>query len=105
MLVGDGLTQVRFKTLVDVIQKNCCNMSDKNITANMMSEALKQIACVPSYLHGALLHFLNATYSLFFTCLARPMQKMIGWKYLKGKDVSKCYQQAAGLLSMINIEL
>ena len=78
MMVGDGLSKIRVKTFVNMIQKNCYNMNDKNNTVNIMSEALKQVVHTSGDLHSGLFHFLNDTHSLFFTCLIQPMQKMLG---------------------------
>ena len=70
-----------------------------------MPKALKQVVHVPGDIRGGLLHFLNTSHSSLFICHVQPMQKVLGWKHLQGKDVSKCYKQAAGLSSMIKVQL
>ena len=71
----------------------------------MIKEALGQVINVTGDLHGGLFHFLSATYSLFYPCLIQPVQQLLGWKRICGSDVTKCYQQAAGLTTMIADEL
>ena len=105
MLVGDGLTQIRIKTFMNLIQNQTYSSMKQNKAVETMSKALAQVITVPGDLHGGLFHFLNAIFSLFFTSLIQPVQKILGWKRLQGKDVSKCYQQAAGLATMISTEL
>ena len=60
---------------------------------------------VPGDLHGGCFHFLSAIYSLYYGALIQPIQALVGWKRIKGTDVTKCYQQAAGLAIMIASEL
>ena len=37
--------------------------------------------------------------------MIQPIQALISWKRIKGTDVTKCYQQAAGLAILIIGEL
>jgi len=105
MLVGDGLTQIRIKSFVDEINKSCYDFGEQQEALAMIKEALGQVINVTGDLHGGLFHFLSATYSLFYPCLIQPLQQLLGWKRICGSDVTKCYQQAAGLTSMIADEL
>ena len=64
-----------------------------------------QLIHVPRDLHGGCFHFLSAIYSLYYGALIQPIQALVGWKRIKGSDITKCYQQAAGLAIMIASEL
>jgi hypothetical protein len=56
-------------------------------------------------LHGGCFHFLSAIYSVFYGALLQPIQSVLGWKRIKGNDVTKCYQQAAGLALLVGTEI
>ena len=105
MLVGDGLTQIRIKSFVEEINKSCYDFGDQQEALAMIKEALGQVINVTGDLHGGLFHFLSATYSLFYPCLIQPVQQLLGWKRICGSGVTECYQQAAGLTTMIADEL
>ena len=64
-------------------------------------KALGQVIHITGDLHGGCFHFLSAIYSLFYGSLIQFMQILLGWKRIRGSDVTKCYQQAAGLVLMI----
>ena len=74
-------------------------------TTAKVAKVMQQITHVPGDLHGGCFHFLSAIYSLYYAALIQPIQALISWKRMKGTDVTKCYQQAAGLLMMITGEL
>ena len=101
MLVGDGLTQVRIRTFIDMIETSCYNFGESQRAVEMIKHAMGQVIHVTGDLHGGLFHFLSAIYSLYYGTLIQPIQIMLGWKRISGTDVSKCYQQAAGLVLMI----
>ena len=62
-------------------------------------KALGQVIHITGDLHGGRFHFLSAIYSLFYGSLFQFMQILLSWKRIP--DVTKCYQQAAGLVLMI----
>ena len=70
----------------------------------MIKEALDQVNNVTSDLYGVLFHFILAGYSLFYPSLIQPVQHLLGWKRIYGSYVNNCYQQAAGLTTMIDDE-
>ena len=71
----------------------------------MIHKAIKHIINVTGDLHGGCFDFLAAGYSIFYAIIIQPIQKSLGWKRISGTDVTKCYQQAAGLSLMIEDEL
>ena len=71
----------------------------------MIKEALGRVISVTGDLHSGLFHFLSAIYSLFYPSLIYPVQELLGWKCICGSDLTKCYQQAAGLTIMLDVEL
>ena len=105
MLVGDGLTQIRIKTFVDIIQKSSFDFGRQQRITELIRKALGQIIHVTGDLHGGLFHFLSAIYGVFYGCLIQPIQELVAWKRICGSDVTKCYQQAAGLVMIISTEL
>ena len=105
VIVGDGLSQVRARTFSNLMQECSNSFGDKHEKSIMIQKALNQIIHVPGDLHGGCFHFLSAVYTLFYGSLIQPIQIMLGWKRIRGSDVTKCYQQAAGLALMISNEL
>eukprot|EP00957_Ditylum_brightwellii_P177456 13516422-Ditylum_brightwellii.AAC.1 len=67
--------------------------------------AKDQVANVMGDLHAGCFHFLSSTYTAFYGALIQQFQAVLGWKQIKGSDMTKCYQQAAGLAIMIADEL
>lgn len=105
MVVGDGLSQLRIRTFTQLIDDTCFRFDPKTRVTEMIHKALRQIVHVPGDLHGGCFHFLSAIYSIFYAALLQPIQTLLGWKKICGTDVSKCYQQAAGMALMIGTEI
>ena len=63
----------------------------------MIYKATKQIINVTGDLHGGWFYFLAAGNSIFYASLIQPIHNLLGWKRISGTDVTKCYQQAAGI--------
>jgi hypothetical protein len=80
-------------------------MDRKSEATVMIQKALGQIIHIPGDLHGGCFHFLSAIYNIFYGALLQPIQSLLGWKRIKGTDVTKCYQQAAGLAMMVACEI
>ena len=66
----------------------------------MIRRALGQVIHVTGDLHGWRFHFLATIYSLFYGSLIQYIQVLLGWKKIRGSDVTNCYQQATGLVLM-----
>jgi hypothetical protein len=66
-----------------------------------VAKALDRLVLVVGDLHGGGFHFLGAVYSLFYGAFMQPAQFTIGWKRIKGLDVTKNYQQSAALATMM----
>ena len=66
----------------------------------MFRKALSRVVVVTGDLHGCF-HALMAVYSLFYAAIIQPIQTLLKWKRIVGTDITKCYQQAAGLALMI----
>ena len=100
MLVGDGLSQIRVKTFETMIQESSFRFKENFQATDMIRKALGQVIHVTGDLHGGRFHFLAAIYSLFYGAFIQFVQILLGWKRIRGSDVTKCYQQAAGLVLM-----
>ena len=61
----------------------------------------RRVVVVTGDLHGCF-HCLMPVYSLFYGALIQPIQAVLKWKHIQGLDITKCYQQANGLASMIS---
>ena len=105
MLVGDGLSQIRVRTFTNLIDTHSYSYNEKREQTLMIQKAMKQVVNVTGDLHGGCFHFLSAIFALYYGSLIQPIQTLLGWKRIKGSDVTKCYQQAAGLALMISHEL
>ena len=105
IIVGDGLSQMRARTFNELIEDSANSFGAQHETTAKVAKGMQQIIHVPGDLHGGCFHFLSAIYSLYYAALIQPIQALIGWKQIKGTDVTKCYQQAAGLAMMITGEL
>ena len=105
VIVGDGLSQMRTHTFNDIIEDSSYNFGAQHEMTVKVTKSLQQVIHVPGDLHGGCFHFLSAIYSLYYGALIQPIQALVGWKRIKGTDVTKCYQQAAGLAIMIASEL
>jgi hypothetical protein len=104
MVIGDGLSQVRARSFEELVQEVSHSYGKQYDASMTIQKALKQIIHVPGDLHGGCFHFLSAIYSLFYGSLIQPIQILLGWKRIRGSDVTKCYQQAAGLALMASTE-
>ena len=102
MLSGDGLSQVRARTLDELISQSAHRYIEHHETRNVLKKALSRIVHVTGDLHGGNFHFLSAVYTVFYGALIQPIQTLLGWKRIRGTDVTKCYQQAAGLAILIS---
>jgi hypothetical protein len=105
MLVGDGLSQVRVRTFEELVKDSSFWFDEQQQCAQMLHKAMGQVINVTGDLHGGRFHFLSAIYNLFYGSLIQFVQILLKWKRIKGSDVTKCYQQAAGLGLMIVDEL
>ena len=105
MLFGDGLSQIRVKTFEKMIQESSFHFKENYRATDMVRKALGQVIHVTGDLHGRRFHFLAAIYSLFYGSFIQFIQLLLGWKCIRGTDVTKCYQQAAGLILMAADEI
>ena len=97
ILFGDGLSQVRAKTFDDLVRDSSTHYGPQQKMKGMLKKAMSRVIHVTGDLHGGNFHFLSAVYSMFYGCLLQPIQIMLGWKRIRGSDVTKCYQLAAML--------
>ena len=101
ILFRDGLSQVRARAFEELIQKLNHLFGVQHDMKAKLKKVMSRVVHITGDLHGGNFHFLSAVYSLFYGSLIQPIQLMLGWKRIRGSDVTKCYQQAAGLALMI----
>jgi hypothetical protein len=104
-LVGDALSIVRCLSFQrDLLPREgrsfCTCYKEKQV----IRKALKQMVIIPGDLHGGGFHMLGPQYTLFYPAFLQPIQVALGWKRIKGKDVSICFQQASMLADMTLVE-
>eukprot|EP00957_Ditylum_brightwellii_P074242 5641520-Ditylum_brightwellii.AAC.1 len=80
-------------------------ISNCYVATNAIRNAMKQVINITGNLHAGCFHFLSAISFIFYGALLQPVQVLLRWKQIRGTDVTKCYQQAAGLALMIADEL
>jgi hypothetical protein len=71
----------------------------------LLLKALDQCVALPGDLHGRGFHFFAVLYNLYYRRFIQPMQTALGWKQICGKDIMQRYQQAAGLVMMILLDI
>ena len=101
MFVGDGLTMARIKSFDELLNTSTMNYTMKHEKARILRKALSRVVVITGDLHGCF-HCLMPVYSLFYGALIQPIQAVLKWKRIQGSDITKCYQQANGLASMIS---
>ena len=100
MLVSYGLSKIRVRTFENMIQESSFCFKENFKATNMIRKALGQVIHVTGDLYGGCFHFLSLIYLLFYGSLIQFLQIILGWKRIWGSDVTKCYQQVAGLVLM-----
>ena len=104
MFVGDGLTMACIKSFDDLLISSPMEYTMKHEKAVILRKALIRVVVVTGDLHGCF-HCLMPVNSLFYGALIQPIQTVLKWKRIQGSDITKCYQQANGLATMIPDEV
>lgn len=94
ILFGDGLSQVGAQLFDDLIRDAFNFFGPRQEMNSTLKKSLSRVVHVSSNIHGGNFHFLAASYIMFYGCLLQPIQIILGWKQIKGSDVTKCYQLA-----------
>ena len=100
-LIGDGLTHVRLKLFMDTINGSLYSFKDDYEMISVMSEALKQVLLGVGDLYGGGFTILNSVYNLFHGGFLQVFQIALCWKMIQGKDITKTYQQAGALVTIV----
>ena len=94
VIVRDGLSEMRARTTCnDIIEDSSYNFGAQYEMTVKVTKSLQHVIHVPGDLHGGCFQILSAIYSLYYGALIQPIQALVGWKRIKGSDVTKCYQQ------------
>ena len=104
-LIGDGLTHVRLKSFVNVINDSLYSFEDYYEMRRVLSLALKQVVLGVGDLHGGGFAILNTIYTVFYGGYLQAFQTGMGWKRIKGSDIAKTYQQAGSLVDLVYTEV
>jgi hypothetical protein len=73
--------------------------------STIFAQALNRIIMVPGDLHGGGFHFLMVVFQLFYGGVLQAFQTALGWKKIRGTDVTKTYEQSAQLASLVLAEV
>ena len=104
-LIGDGLTHVRLKYFVNVLNDSLYSYREDYEMRHVLSGALKQVILGVGDLHGGGFAILNCIYTVFYGGFLQAFQAALGWKRIKGSDVAKTYQQCSSLVDMVYNEV
>ena len=105
VMVGDGLTQIRAKQFSDLIEESSASYGPRHETTMMIQKAMDQVIIIPGDLHGGGFHIMQVVYNLFYGAIIQKIQTILQWKRICSSNVSKCYQQAASLSTILAIEM
>ena len=105
LMVGDSLTQMRAKRFSELIDETSTSYCPRHKVTQMLQKAMDQVIFIPGDLHGGGFHIMQVVYNLFYGALIQKAQALLKWKRICRSDVSKCYQQAASLMSMLATEV
>jgi hypothetical protein len=97
LTVGDGLSQMRMRQYNDSVDAASVNFRQYYRQSIVFSKAMTRVLMIPGDLHGGGFHFLATVYLLYYGGLLQPLQYALGWKRIRGSDVTKTYQQCAAL--------
>jgi hypothetical protein len=92
---------MRVRSFYESINTSSINFRQQYKESSTFAKALDRLVLVVGDLHGGGFHFLGAIYSLFYGAFMQPMQFAMGWKQIKGSDVTKTYQQSASLALLL----
>jgi hypothetical protein len=105
VLVSDGLLQMQLQAFKDMLNTSPYSFEKQYEMAQLLSKVLDQCVDLPGDLHGGAFHFLVVVSDLYYGGFIQPIETTLGWKWICGKDITQCYQQAAGLVTMILLEI
>ena len=103
-LIGDGLTHVKLKSSVNVINESLYSFEDDNEMRRVLSLALKKVVSGVGDLHGGGFAILNTVYTVFYGGFLQALQTAMGWKRINGSDIAKTYQPTGSLVSIVYTE-
>ena len=105
MIVGDRYSQICARTFNELIEETSYSLGPQHTARVMIQKSLNQVIHIPGDLHGGCFHFYSDIYALYYGYIIQPIQALLGWKHIKGFDVTNCHQQTAGLGIMIRYEM
>ena len=105
ILVGDGLSHVRVANFKDCMEDRSRNFQELYHKSTIFAQALGRIVMVPGDLHGGDFHFLMVIFHLFYGGFLQVIQVALGWKKIRGTDVTKTYEQLAQLAIIVLTEV
>jgi hypothetical protein len=102
-MVGDGLTGVRFRQLVEAIDKKLHRFTDQYEQLLVFRQCLSRIVFSIGDLHGSSFHVLGPVYSLFYGGFLQVFKVAMGWKRIQHTKVEKTFEQCS-LLALLVLE-
>jgi hypothetical protein len=95
-VVGDGLTLDRvrqfFADIKEITEGTVSSFKDAYLQSLVLNQALSRVIPIPGDLHTRF-HQLDGTYRTFWGGFLQPICWRLGWKKVKGTDVTATYSQ------------
>ena len=101
LLVGDGLTQVRYYTCKTKLLSMVKSFKIHYDQQAILGKAMEQVFMIPGDLHAGCFHTIGPVYKLFYGGFLQVFQTVLGWKKINARKVECTYQQCAFLLSIV----
>ena len=92
LLVGDGLTQVRYYTCKEKMLLKVKNFQIHYNQEVILGTAMEQVFMVPGDLHAACFHTIGPVFKLFYGGFLQAFQTVLGWKKINAKKVECTYR-------------
>ena len=102
--VGDELSVRRvfefFDDVLAVLNQKQSTYQSAYLQAMELVKLIPQVVPVGGDLHLRF-HLLDAIYRLFYGGFLQPLQWILGWKHVNGKDVSKTFQKCDEMAGIV----
>ena len=104
VVIGDGLSLDRIRQFFDDIKEitygTVSSFKDTYLQSLVLNQALSRVVPVPGDLHTSF-HQLDSIYQIFWGGFLQPICWRLGWKKVKGTDVTATYSQCRMLADLM----
>ena len=104
-LCGDGLTQVRLKSFMDVIHNDSVSFKDWYQDSLVISAALERVIIGNGDLHAGCFSCLGCIFTVYYGRFLQVFQYAFGWKRINGLDIAKSFQYGGHVIDIVHNEV